>query len=155
MEQQKCEKVRKLVAAALCDLIGVLDGVKDPFIVGGQYPRERLLAEFRSWLQDRHFNVAGATGASAQWMSLCNMKAFSGLEDEPRSPLDRGPPPEPKPKPPKPGTTGKPPTPPPAGDDDEDEDDGYLKGDHWKPKEDRKDNWQDEGEDWKKGKEDD
>jgi hypothetical protein len=157
MEQQKYEQVRKLVAAALCDLVGELAAVKDPFIVGGQYSHERLLVEFRTYLQSRYINVAGATDVSARWISLCEARAFSGWEGGPETPIARDTPLEPKPKPkpgpPKPGTEGKPPTPPPAGDTDEEE--GYLRGDAWKPEEDRKDNWQDEGEDWKKGTEDD
>ena len=68
---KKAEQVRKLIGAALCDFVGVLGESKDAFIVGGQYPRERLLVEFRAWLQDRNFNIAGSTTSSDQWINLC------------------------------------------------------------------------------------
>ena len=156
---KKAEQVRKLIGAALCDFVRVLGESKDAFIVGGQYPRERLLVEFRDWLQDRNFNVSDVS--SDQWVNLCNSHAFCGREGDDRTPTPK---PKPKPKPPtpkpKPKPKPKPPThgdvnlpPPPAGMDGRE--DGYLNGDDWKDKKDRKDNWQDEGEDWKKGTNDD
>jgi hypothetical protein len=141
------ENVRKLIGAALCDFVAVLGGTKDPFIVGGQYPKERLVTEFRAWLQDRNFNVAGATDVSKKWLNLCDSHSFCGREGEPRTPIEKPPTPKAKKPPPKPKAK------PPAGMDDEEK--GFLNGDDWKPKEDRKDNWQDEGEDWKKGEKDD
>lgn len=151
VKTKRVEDIRKLIGAALCDFIGVVCGAKDPFIVGGQYSDERLLAEFRAWLQDRNFNVAGATDASQKWVNLCDSHIFCGNEGEPRTPTPKPEPPTPKAKkpPPKPKT----PKPPPAGMDDEPK--GFLNGDDWKADEDKKDKWQDEGEDWKKGSEDD
>lgn len=148
---KKAEQVRKLIGAALCDFIGALAGSKDPFIVGGQYSKERILVEFRAWLQDRNFNIAGTDASSEQWVNLCKSHAFSGREGDDRTPVERSPPPLPEAKPPK----SKPPTSPPHGVGEQGPEDGFLNGDEWKAKEDRKDRWQDEGEDWKKGKEND
>jgi hypothetical protein len=150
----KAEEIRKLIGAALCDFVGILGESKDAFIVGGQYPRERLIVEFRAWLQDHNFNIAGAAESSDKWTNLCNSHTFCGREGDDRTPMEKPPTPKAKKKQPPPKPKAKPPTPPAAGMDD-DGDEGYLKGDDWKPKEDRKDRWQDEGEDWKKGNEDD
>jgi hypothetical protein len=156
----KAEEIRKLIGAALCDFVGVLGESKDAFIVGGQYSRERLLVEFRSWLQDRNFNIAGSTLSSDKWVNLCNSHTFCGREGNDVTPTPtpkpKPPTPKPKPKPPKPKT--KPPTPPPAGSSGVGEvflNGDVLNGDDWKADEDKKDRWQDEGEDWKKGNEDD
>ena len=135
---RRTELTRKLVGAALCDFVAALSESKDAFIVGGQYPRERLLAEFRAWLLTRNFNVAGATDVGKQWMSLCDDGVFAGQAGDDKTPHKEPPTPEAKPLPPPAGPDGDP-----------------MKGDDWKADADKKDKWQDEGEDWKKGKEND
>lgn len=135
------EIARKLVGAALCDFVSYLTSMKDPFIVGGQYPKDKLVNVFHEWLFNKQFAIKGAHESTNTWNTLCRDGVF--CPDGPVSaPPAKTAPPPPMPLPPMPHT------PEPLDDLPED---GHFNGDEWKPESERKERWQDEGEDWKDG----
>lgn len=69
MTDPKIEIQRQLITAGLCDLIGYLDGLDAPIIVGGGYPRARLLKAFVAWCSDRKVSVADAD--ADRWLAAC------------------------------------------------------------------------------------
>lgn len=145
--------IRKLVAAAVCDMAAYVSTSKDPFITGGQYSNKMLLDRIRMWCFDRQLDLGHPEKASEVWLSLCSQGLLKGDKtfDHPPKPINQ-PFLPPNPKPPK-----LPPK-PPSGEQykDRDQNDspaGGLDeeaGDDWKDKKDRKKDWRDEGEDWKK-----
>lgn len=74
------EALRRFVAGGLCDLIGFLDEVEDPFIVGERYSRDKLIAAFTTWLTKRGISVkdADATG----WVAACNKGALKAFMED-------------------------------------------------------------------------
>lgn len=158
-KQQAKEAIRKLIASALCDLIAYMGSVKDPFIVGGQYPNDKLIEVFHKWLFSKKFDIKGVDETAKTWFKMYQQNMFAGSRKfvTPPEPPE---PPEPsklsepsEPSEPPPGTL--PPMPPALPQTKDDiPDDGYFNDDEWKPKEDRKKRWTEEGEDWKKGKDD-
>lgn len=137
MAKPNRESVRRFVAGALCDLIAHLDSLDDPIVVGGRYPKERLIRAFYEWCEERGISVKDpdATG----WLNACKSGALTAQDGPTR-------PPE-KPKPP------EPPARPERKEEPEDNvpEEGFFEGESWKPPEDRKKNWSDEGEDWRDG----
>ena len=131
---KKKEATRKLLGAALCDLIAYIGSSKESFVIGGQYPNDRLINVFRAWLNERRFDIEGASDLGKVWLDAGKQGIF----------CPKGFVPPAAPKAPK-----KPRKPPQASVDDNEPDDGYFKEDAWKLEEDRKDNWTQEGEDWK------
>lgn len=158
--QQAKEAVRKLVGSALVDLVAYLGTLKDPIIVGGQYPNDKLVAAMRKWLFERKFDIEDINESAKTWLLMCFQGIFSGDKNFVKPPT---PPkqtePLPPPQPPLKQTEPLPPlpqspphdAPPPPHANDAIPDDGFFKEDGWKPEEDQKERWQDEGEDWKKG----
>ncbi len=147
--------IRKIVAAAVCDMAAYISATKDPFITGGQYPNKQFLDRIRAWCFDRQLDLGHPEKASEAWMSLCSQGLLKGDKtfDTPPRPMRQPPPlpnPKPKPKPPKPlppGATGK------YGDGDQNDTPaggGDDSDENWKDEKDRKTDWRDEGEDWKK-----
>ena len=132
---KKKEATRKLLGAALCDLVAYIGSSKESFVVGGQYPNDRLIKVFREWLNERRFDIEGSSDLGKVWLDAGKQGIFCPKEGLP--PLAPKAPKKPR----------KPLVSPP--DDDSEPDDGYFKEDAWKPEEDRKDNWTQEGEDWK------
>ncbi len=147
--------IRKIIAAAVCDVTAYISASKDPFITGGQYSNKLLLDRIRMWCFDRQLDLGHPEKASEVWLSLCSRGLLKGDKtfDNPPRPIQ--PPPPPRNAQPKP-----PPTPPkpPSGEQykDRDQNDAPAGGldegaeDDWKDKKDRKTDWRDEGEDWKK-----
>lgn len=134
------EAVRKVIGSALCDFLAYLSSVKDPFITGGQYPNDKLLATFNKWLSNRKFDITGANESTKVWLLMCQQNMFSGDKNF-DSPSPTSPPPPPLPPPP--------PDSPPSQEDDVIPDEGYFNGEGWKSEDEQKERWQDEGEDWK------
>jgi len=134
---KKKEATRKLIGAALCDLIAYIGSSKESFVVGGQYPNDKLIKVFREWLNSRRFDISEATDLTEVWLNASKQGTFCPKEGLPPA----------SPKAPK--KPRKPLVRPP--DEASEPDEGYFKEDAWKPEEDRKDNWTDEGEDWKDG----
>jgi hypothetical protein len=132
---KKKEATRKLLGAALCDLVAYIGSAKESFVIGGQYPNDRLIKVFREWLNERRFDIEGSSDLGKVWLDAGKQGIFCPKEGLP--PLTPKAPKKPR----------KPPVSPPV--DDSEPDDGYFKEDSWKPEEDRKDHWTDEGEDWK------
>jgi hypothetical protein len=63
------ETLRRFLAAAICDFVGHLDTLTDPILVGGQYPKDKLIGCLREWCDDRNFSVEDADGEG--WMVAC------------------------------------------------------------------------------------
>jgi hypothetical protein len=100
MIDPKIEILRRFIAAGLCDLIGYLDNLDTPIVVGGDYPRDRLLQAFRAWCVDRKMSVADADADG--WLAACKGGSLT-----PPTPLPTEPKPEPEPEP-EPGPAGEP-----------------------------------------------
>ena len=69
MTDLKVETLRRFIAAGLCDLIGYLDNLDPPIVVGGDYSRDRLLRAFQAWCVDRKMSVADADADG--WLAAC------------------------------------------------------------------------------------
>jgi len=63
------ETVRRFIAAAVCDFVGHLDSLDSPIIVGGSYPKDRLIEQLQRWCESRNFNVADADAVG--WTVAC------------------------------------------------------------------------------------
>lgn len=143
------EILRKYVAAALCDFLAYITSIKEPIIVGGQYPRNKMIETFRQWCFDRKINMGEITDEDAKlWLHSCQQGKMTGPTGIIPSP---------------PKVKESPPDFEPVddiddvdddSDDSDEEEKGYFEGDEWKSKEDKKERWQDEGENWKKGESD-
>jgi len=72
--QANRETLRRFIAAAVWDLIDYLDTLDEPFIVGGQYPRDNLIRHFREWCDSRNFSVVDADGKG--WLITCTVGAL-------------------------------------------------------------------------------
>jgi hypothetical protein len=132
---KKKEATRKLIGAALCDLVSYIGSSKESFVVGGQYPNDRLIKVFREWLYERQFDIEGSADLGKVWLDAGKRGIFC---------LRGGVPPA-TPKAPKkaPREPLQPPT------DDSVPDEGYFKEDDWKPEDEREEKWTEEGESWK------
>ncbi len=129
MIDPKIEILRRFIAAGLCDLIGYLDRLDMPIVVGGDYPKDRLVQAFGKWCKDRNVSVADADGAG--WLAACKGGSLT-----PPLPLPIVVEPESEPEPePEPGTS-------------------YFKSDGWKLQGEQDNPWHEQGEDWKDGGED-
>ena len=142
-------QARRLIAGALGDFLTYLTKVTDPILVGGQYSPTRLLRTYQEWCQTRGFDPTDPDPTS--WLQLCSGGYMRRTPEGPETPLQglEGPGRKkttPKPEPPK-----QPPKSLDAG-NKLDMDQGPYKDD--RPKGHRKQPWEDEGEDWKKGKQD-
>jgi len=156
------EALRKIIASALADLISYIGSTKAPIVIGGQYSNERLITVFKDWMAERQFSITGAPETAKNWITMCNEGMFvgSGVIEAPAPPpappttphVDEVEPDEVEPDEVEPDEV----EPDEVEPDEVEPDDGYFSADEWKPKKERKRNWQEEGEDWKKeGFEDD
>lgn len=131
------EATRKLLGAALCDLVAYIGSVEPPFVIGGQYPNDRLIEAYREWLNKRRFDIEGVSESSKVWLQMCNENVFCpngikpGQSETPKKPV-----------------IGEVRIDPPA---DDVPDKGYFAEDDWKPEEEKVDGWELEGEQWKEG----
>ena len=77
----KHDPLRRFIMAALCDLIGYLDELEDPIIVGKRYSKELLVGAFSDWCKIRNITLGGAEAKA--WLSACSRGAFAtSLEDK-------------------------------------------------------------------------
>ena len=67
---------RVLIASCLADFLMYLTAMPDPIIIGGAYPRNKLLEAFNKWLKDRNFCVDGAD--IFIWREACNKGLMKG-----------------------------------------------------------------------------
>ena len=142
------EALRKIIASALADLISYMGSVKNPIVIGAQYSNDRLITAFKEWMHERKFSITGAPETAKNWITMCNEGMFVGPDGPVAPPLAEAPETPPP-------IQAHPPSPTPHVDEPASED-GYFEADEWKPEDKRKDNWTQEGEDWKKeGFEDD
>jgi hypothetical protein len=136
------EATRKLLGVALCDLIAYIGSVGTPFVIGGQYPNDRLIEAYREWLNKRRFDIEGVSESSKIWLEMCAKDMFC-------------------PKGIKPGQS-QPPKKPVIGEvdisgipTDDIPNKGYFAEDDWKPENERPKNWEESGEGWKDKDEED
>jgi hypothetical protein len=129
------ESIRRFIAGALCDLVGYLDELSDPIVVGGRYSKDRLIQAFYSWCQERNINVKDADAIG--WLNACRSGSLTTDDGPTRPPEQPKPPPAP--------------FPPPTATEPEENlpEEGFYRGDSWKPPEERKKPWYTQGEDWK------
>jgi len=148
------EILRKYVAAALCDFLVYVTSIRDPIIVGGQYPQDKMLEVFNKWCHDRKVNVRGTTAEDSKlWLNSCQEGKMTGPTDmSPPTPNVEETPDIKKTFPKTKKTPSK--NPPLNIKPIDTEKKGYFEGDEWKPKEDRKKRRGNNGEDWKKGESD-
>lgn len=137
---KKKEATRKLLGAALCDLVAYIGSSKESFVVGGQYPNDRLIKVFREWLNERRFDIEGSADLGKVWLDAGKQGIFCPKEGLP--PLAPKAPKKPR----------KPLVSPPN--DDSVPDEGYFSEDGWKPEEERESDWTKTGESWKGDKDD-
>lgn len=152
MNDKRQEILRKYVAAALCDFFMYATSIRDPIIVGGQYPQDKMLEVFNKWCHDRKVNVRGTTAEDSElWLNSCQEGKMTGSMDmsPPTPDIEETPPNIKKTFPKTKKTPSK--NPPLDIEPTVTKEKGYFEGDEWKPKEDRPKKWTDEGEDWKEG----
>lgn len=75
--QANREILRRFLAAAMCDLVGYLDTMGDPIIVGGSYPKDLLVQRFNRWCKSRNFSVVDADIAG--WLEACKVGSLNTL----------------------------------------------------------------------------
>jgi hypothetical protein len=63
------ESARRLVAGGLADFLIYLTSLPDPIVVGGNYPRDRLVQAFQNWAKDRDFSIEKADVST--WREAC------------------------------------------------------------------------------------
>jgi hypothetical protein len=61
---------RAIIAGAFADFLVFLTSLDDPIVVGGNYPRTKILSAFTKWSKSRDFNTEDAN--VAKWRELCN-----------------------------------------------------------------------------------
>ncbi len=60
---------RRLIAGTVADLLIYLTSLPDPIVVGGNYPRDRLIMAFQEWAKERDFSIENADISS--WRLAC------------------------------------------------------------------------------------
>ncbi len=125
MIDPKIEILRRFIAAGLCDFVGYLDKLDTPIVVGGDYPKDRLVQAFGKWCKDRNVSVADADGEG--WLIACKAGSLT-----PPLPMPIVSEPEPEAEP----------------------EAGFFEEDAWKLQEEQDNPWHEQGEDWKDGGED-
>jgi len=146
------ELLRKYVVAALYDFLTYATSIRDPIIIGGQYPRDKMLRVFNKWCLDRKVNVKEITADDSKlWFNSCQRGGMAGSMDMTTPPDVEETLPDIKKTFPKTKKTPIKKLPLDIESTNDTEEKGYFEGDEWKPQEDKPKRWTDSGEDWKKG----
>lgn len=74
------EALRKVVAAAVADVITILRLLPDPIIIGGQYPDDKLLRAVAAWAHERNFSLSNPDTES--WLKACQSGMVSGVDND-------------------------------------------------------------------------
>jgi hypothetical protein len=61
---------RQFIAGSFADFLIFLAALPDPIIVGGTYPRNKLMQAFQSWTEIRDFNTNNADLSA--WRTACS-----------------------------------------------------------------------------------
>lgn len=69
-KEKSVAHARTLIAGGFADFIIYLTALADPFVVGGTYPRNRLIEAFNKWAQSRNFETGDAN--ISLWRETCN-----------------------------------------------------------------------------------
>jgi len=62
---------RKIIAGGFADFLLALIENPQPMVVGGGYPRDKLVAAFNKWAAERNFNTKD--GDLHEWRAACKM----------------------------------------------------------------------------------
>jgi len=87
------KSMRRFIAGALCDLVGYLDELSNPIVVGGRYSKDRLVQAFYSWCKDRNVNISNPDAIG--WLNACKSGVLTTDNESTRSPEQPKPPPAP------------------------------------------------------------
>lgn len=68
--QKQIDSARTFIAGAFADFIIFLTALPDPIVVGGTYPRSKLIEAFNNWASSRNFDTDGAN--INVWREACN-----------------------------------------------------------------------------------
>jgi len=60
---------RELIAGGIADFLIYITRLPDPLVVGGGYPRDKLITAFQGWLKERDFNMYNADITA--WRDAC------------------------------------------------------------------------------------
>ncbi len=80
------ETLRRFLSAALCDFVGYLDELGDPIIVGGQYPKDKLVQMFQKWCAAR--NICVKDPDCEGWLTACSTSTFKTPRPLPEEGID-------------------------------------------------------------------
>lgn len=78
MNMNMNEELRKFIAGGFADFLLHLIENPQPIIVGGGYPRDKLVAAFNTWAVERNFNTKN--GDLQEWRKLCKLNQLGGKE---------------------------------------------------------------------------
>lgn len=70
--------LRKFVAGAFADFLLHLIEHPTPIIVGGGYPRDKLVAAFNTWSAEQNFRTD--EGDLFAWRNACKLGKLGGIE---------------------------------------------------------------------------
>lgn len=76
------EQLRGIVAAALCDLVAYLASYPDSFVVGGQYPKDKLVLAFTKWKLARKINTTITDKEAMDWLNICNYGFLNNSDED-------------------------------------------------------------------------
>lgn len=68
------ESLRRFLSAALCDLVDYLVELGDPIVVGGQYPKDKLVQAFLKWCTAR--NICVENPDCEGWLTACDTNSL-------------------------------------------------------------------------------
>jgi len=72
------EDARKFIAGGFADFLLHLIENPQPLVVGGGYPRDKLVAAFNKWAAERNFNIKN--GDLQTWRKACKMNKLGDPE---------------------------------------------------------------------------
>jgi len=68
--ENQLDIARAFIAGAFADFIIFLTAMPDPIVIGGTYPRVKLIEAFSHWAKSRNFDTEGADINT--WREACN-----------------------------------------------------------------------------------
>jgi len=78
MEDKPLDDIRQFIAGAFADFLLSLIETPSPIIIGGGYPRDKLVAAFNKWAAERNFNTK--QGDLQAWRRACKLNKLGDPE---------------------------------------------------------------------------
>lgn len=78
MEDKPLSNTRQFIAGGFADFLLSLIELPSPIIIGGNYPRDKLVAAFNKWAAERNFNIQN--GDLHAWRRACKMNKMGEPE---------------------------------------------------------------------------